>query len=179
MRNFWVACAMTSATLLAGCFESDRDLIGNNAVELKQADGIFIFENAAYYVEQVGKDVIVCQLQRRPGLPDSCGERYEAKLERTALGNYIIQVHGGLGSLGGKRYFYVLWNHSRPDYRNMSCAIVLGYGYTGNDPLSQAYRSALMATSPQIYNDIGDKLRKQVNFERFNRQDLLFRRNHL
>ncbi len=140
---------------LCSCYESAVDLIGEHANIIKTFDSLIVYKNSVYSVTPLGKSALLCHLNKKSDLKKDCSDGDELKIERTSLGNYIIQIHSG-GS-----YKYALWMRSEPTWG--SCLMWLGENVVGtDDSLASGYRYAQSKEFHEFSNKLGKKYGEKV-----------------
>jgi hypothetical protein len=153
--------------LLAGCFESPSDLLGEHANIIERTDPIFSLKGQIYYLEGVGKSVAVCSLKNKADMRKSCNQIARLSLERTSRGNYIVQV------LQTGRNFYGLWlrsDESPAGKSGFQCFAWLGDGIVGSIDMSGV---ALDWGSTRGFTKLAGEVRNIATEEPINRQQLL------
>lgn len=122
-----------SIAFLSGCYESSSDLIGENANEIQKFDSVIVHDTQAYVVAPNGTEATLCSLNSRDDLRKACNKGETMKLERTALGNYIVQVKG----FSGDRYNFALWFRTDQvrESTTRACVVWLGGGVVRNTSL--------------------------------------------
>lgn len=117
------SCFLLLSLLLSGCYESSSDLIGDNAVTIDKFDSLIVQNNRAFAVLPKGKQAVLCELKNKGDLKKPCTDGDSIKLERTASGNYIIQLRE---KLFNGRHKYALWMRSEPFGSHFACVMWLG-----------------------------------------------------
>lgn len=120
-----MACAASFA--LAGCYDSQTDLIGENSRQVVSANSILVFRNIAYVANVRGTEVQLCPLRTPSDASRVCTKPQMLKLERTISGNYIVQI------FDGKSYVFGLWfvPLSRSFDQPENCLMLLGEDIVG------------------------------------------------
>jgi hypothetical protein len=78
--------------LLTGCFTAEGDMIGDRASRVIRSEQVFAFAEGAYWIRPGGTSSQVCNLLTTEDISDPCDEDTWLRLERTARGNYIVQI---------------------------------------------------------------------------------------
>ena len=132
-------CVVAFLILLSGCYESSSDLIGGNANNVQVFDSLIVKGGEAYVATPRGTSTTLCKLSLRADLTKPCTEGTELKLERTQLGNYIVQAKNVLSS-----YNYGIWFRSErtPFSRDAACFLWIGDGVVGGGAFPRAVEVA-------------------------------------
>lgn len=149
-----IATALAGTAMLGGCYESQSDLIGSNAVTVSRLDSIIVFNYEAYYAAAVGKQVQLCNLKTKADLA-RCDAGPTIKMERTSSGNYIVQA------FTGKKYYYGLWTRSDPGIAKKglsACLMWLGDGIVGSSATNGMSLTALRFGGTKVYQSINQEL---------------------
>jgi hypothetical protein len=126
--------------LVASCYDSEEDLIGDKAVSITNIDSLLVKGGSVYYWfrDKDNKDYLCAvQLASELRVPCKKGDKHPIKFERTTYGNYIVQIGQPWNSKGYK-YRYALWLRSEEgeSAKRYSCVMWLGDGIVDVGPVS-------------------------------------------
>lgn len=119
--------ALAAVVLLPGCYESSSDLIGSHGTRVKRFDSLVVSDGLIYYLVTNGNATTACPVATKQDFQKPCKGGMDVKFERTAFGNYIVQIKDT------KRYRFGLWMRSEktPSSRTNACMYWLGDGAVG------------------------------------------------
>lgn len=153
--------------LLAACFESPSDLLGEHANTIERTDPIFSLKGQTYYLEGVGKSVAICSLKDKADMRKPCNQIARLSLERTSRGNYIVQV------LQTGRYNFGLWfrsDESAQGKSGLQCFAWLGDGIVGQTDMSGV---SLEWGATRVFTKLAGEVRNVATEKPIDRRQLL------
>jgi hypothetical protein len=121
--RLYVSMVALAAFALAGCYKSNQDLIGSHATHIVQANTLLNFDGTAYFYQSPNA---ICIAEMSPSGTLACGSLSPLTIERTPLGNYIVQVGRGTP----RQYYYFLWFRDNDPLKN-DCMVTLGKDVAG------------------------------------------------
>jgi hypothetical protein len=158
------------SALLSGGYLYETDLIGNKAAAIISFDSIIIDRGSVYYMIPSGTGHKICTLESKNQKWSDCPLGKDVKLERTLLGNYIIQVAGA-----NDNYQYGLWMRGeKADSSKLSaCILWVGDGIVGASSHSPFDSTRRLNSNNPAFIDITNELEKISSDESINRNQLL------
>ena len=126
--------------MLAGCYDSTEDLIGDKGTRVIRFDSLITKDSSVFYWFRDKDDLdYLCRVRLASELRAPCKRenRLPVKFERTSFGNYIVQV-GQLQQDKSYKYHFALWLRSEPGNTSSihTCVMWLGDGLTKSNPFS-------------------------------------------